>query len=292
MNYIARHELFPCITVKSIYTIYKSVDMHKRSPKPESHSFLELSFISECIGEHKFTLDGKHYSMKKGDFFIIPPNATHVAEPFTKSIVDMISFEIEGDISAILGKIIPLNARLENLLLELMSEGARLFNGNPPPGYEKGVTASDRTNPYLVQRFKNKFENFLLDLYLSEKDPNLISFEKGKEAEFDRIINYMKANVNKKLLLPDIAKRFSLSVTKIQRLFALFTGVAPMQYFIDLKLSEAKKMLLTTELNSSEIARRLDFSSVNYFSRLFKEKCGASPTEYVKSNKKTKKREV
>ena len=288
MAYIAKHSLNSSISVKSIFTIYRNVSMHNKKPKAECHDFPELSYVSDVIGEHKFTINGKAYSMKKGDFFIIPPNAKHQAAPFNKSTVDMISFEIEGDISQLYEKPIKLNGKQEQMFLELMNDGARLFVGTPLPGYEKGVSLHKRTNDILLQRFKNQFELFLLELYISETEPDFSPGERTSEGEFDRIVNYMRENVNKKLLLPEISNRFSISITKIQRLFYKYAGVAPMQYFIDLKLGAAKKLMLTTSMNHSEISRMLDFSSVNYFSRLFKQKNGLSPSEYIKKIKTNK----
>ena len=286
--YIAKHSLNSCISVEAIFTIYHNIDMHKRKPRPESHDFPELAYVSEAIGEHRFVLDGKAYSMKKGDVFIIPPNVKHCALPFSKSTVDMISFEIKGDISPIYQKSIKLNGKQEQMFLELINEGARLFVGKPLPDYEKGVSLHQRTNEFLLQKFKNHFEIFLLDLYLSETEPEFSASDRSSEAEFDRIIAYMKDNVNKKLSLADISSRYSLSATKIQRIFYKHAGCAPMQYFIEMKLGAAKKLMLSTSMNTSDIARALDFSSVNYFSRLFKQKNGINPSEYVKSIRNTK----
>ena len=288
-DYIARHALSAAISVKSIYTIYRGVDMHKRKPPAESHEFLELSFVSECIGEHKFTIDGKAHSMKKGEIFIIPPNAAHQAVPYNKAVVDMISFEIEGDISKLYGKPIKLNAKEEQMFLSVISEGARLFVGTPQEGYKKGISLHQRTNELLLQKFKNQFELFLLELYLSETAPESLGDELNDEAEFDRIASFMKNNVNQKLKLSEISLKFSLSIKKIQRLFEKFAGVSPMRYFTDLKLEATKKLLLTTSMNASEIARMLDFSSVNYLSRIFKERFGASPAQYAKTIKNSNK---
>ena len=288
-NYIAKHSLSSLISVASIFTIYHGVDMHKRKPAAESHPFPELAYISECNGEHKFTLDGKKYSMKKGEIFIIPPNLTHQSEPYSKSVIDIISFDIEGDISKIYGKAIKLNAKEEQMFRSLIGEGARLFTGTPLPGFEKGISPHQRSNALLLQKFKNQFELFLLEVYLSETEPDILSDELDNEAEFDRIVNYMKNNVNKKLSLSEIASRFSLSTKKVQRLFDKFSDTPPIRYFLDLKLEAAKKIMLTTAMNSSEIASALDFSSVNYFSRLFKEHFGISPSQYSKTIKNSNK---
>ena len=289
LSYIAKHSLTSVFSVKSIFTIYHNVDMHKRKPAAESHDFPEFAYVCECQGEHKFTLDGKKYSIKKGEVFIIPPNVRHQSAPYNKSVVDMISFEIEGDLSKIYGKPIRLNAKEEQMFHSLIAEEARLFTGVPAVGYEKGVSLHERTNALLLQRFKNQFELFLLELYLSETEPEALGVALDDEAEFDRIVVFMKNNVNKKLTLEELASRFSLSVKKIQRLFDKFASVSPMKYFQDLKLEAVKKLIFTSSMNSSEIARALDFSSVNYFSRLFKEHFGISPSQYIKTIKNSNK---
>ena len=64
--------------------------------------------------------------------------------------------------------------------------------------------------------------------------------------------------------------------------------MSPISYFISLKLDEAKNMITDTDLNFTEISESLGFATVHYFSRLFKNKTGLTPSQYAKSVYKNK----
>jgi len=285
-HYICKHSLPVCLSVTSLVTVYHNVSMYNRKQKPEVHDFPELFYVSECGGEHGLLLDGKEYALTKGQLMIYPPNAVHQGVRKSNAVIDIISFETDSDISCLYGKIITLNARQAQALTELMSAGIRIFQDAPCSGYDKGMSLHQRANAYELQRFKNSLENFLIDLYLSQRTPENLPASNSEifsEEQFDRIVCYMKRNVDKSLSLSELAEAFSFSVTKIQRLFYKHTGCAPMQYFTELKLQAAKEMICGTAMNHTQISAMLGFSSVSYFSKLFKKKTGVTPSEYAKT---------
>ena len=66
-------------------------------------------------------------------------------------------------------------------------------------------------------------------------------------------------------------------------MFKKYTGVPPVQYHLDLKILRAKEMLLYTDKSIKEISFEMGFQSIYYFSRVFKNKLGISPSEIRKS---------
>ena len=60
---------------------------------------------------------------------------------------------------------------------------------------------------------------------------------------------------------------------------------APGEYIRRIKLQESKQMIREGNMNFSEIANALQYSTIHHFSRQFKEKFGITPTEYAKSVK-------
>ncbi|MBR5122895.1 MAG: helix-turn-helix transcriptional regulator, partial [Anaerotignum sp.] len=58
------------------------------------------------------------------------------------------------------------------------------------------------------------------------------------------------------------------------------TGHSLMEYFMQMKLSEAQRRIAVRDVTFTEISEELGFSSVNYFSKVFKQKTGMTPTEY------------
>ncbi len=56
-----------------------------------------------------------------------------------------------------------------------------------------------------------------------------------------------------------------------------------MEYYMDLKMKEAKKLIREKNYSVSQISDMLGYSSVHIFSRAFKKAVGMSPTAYSKS---------
>ena len=57
-----------------------------------------------------------------------------------------------------------------------------------------------------------------------------------------------------------------------------------MDFFINLKMKEACKMLRSSEMYIYEIAQKLGYSDQYYFSRIFKKVVGMSPKKYKNSD--------
>jgi transcriptional regulator GlxA family with amidase domain len=66
-------------------------------------------------------------------------------------------------------------------------------------------------------------------------------------------------------------------------MFKQYTGIAPVQYQLDLKIRRAREMLVSTDLSIKEISYELGFQSIHYFSRIFKNKTGMAPSEIRKT---------
>ena len=64
------------------------------------------------------------------------------------------------------------------------------------------------------------------------------------------------------------------------RIFKEAYGVTPYEYLLRRKLSEAEMLLENTNLAVGDIADRLGFENVHYFSAFFRKKRGVTPTDY------------
>ncbi|MBB3697202.1 AraC family transcriptional regulator [Flammeovirga yaeyamensis] len=72
----------------------------------------------------------------------------------------------------------------------------------------------------------------------------------------------------------------NISYSYFRKAFKELTGLAPLQYHLNLKIIKAKELLVGHQKKVKEVAFELGFNSVYYFSRLFKQKTGVSPKEY------------
>ena len=82
------------------------------------------------------------------------------------------------------------------------------------------------------------------------------------------------------LTLDDLARTAMVSKYYFLRVFTRVTGVTPGRFLCAVRIQEAKRLLMTTELTVAEIAVRVGYSSTGSFTRRFTELVGASPTHY------------
>jgi AraC-like DNA-binding protein len=107
-----------------------------------------------------------------------------------------------------------------------------------------------------------------------------ITINKGKILMADRL--------DKKINLRELASELGVGYSWFRRMFHHYTGLAPAQYFLELKLNKAKDLLISTSLPIKEIAVITGFESQFYFSKFFKKRIGMSPIklrEYSRGNK-------
>ena len=92
---------------------------------------------------------------------------------------------------------------------------------------------------------------------------------------------YLSEHLSEHLSVDSIASHFLISRTALMNKFHKETGQGVMEHFILLKIQKAKQMISSSTQSFTEISEVLGFSSVNYFSKVFKEKVGMTPTEFA-----------
>ncbi len=80
-----------------------------------------------------------------------------------------------------------------------------------------------------------------------------------------------------------IAAELGISISTLRRRFGQATGTSPHDYLLGLRVTAARRMLAETTFPLKEIARRLGYRDVFYFSRQFHQLAGVPPTVYRKS---------
>lgn len=75
-------------------------------------------------------------------------------------------------------------------------------------------------------------------------------------------------------------------ITSFTAILKKKTGFTPLNYLIQLRIEEAKKLLMDANTKVTDVAWRCGFSSSQHFSNTFKQKTGISPSQFVKSNLK------
>ncbi|WP_219910846.1 helix-turn-helix domain-containing protein [Saccharothrix carnea] len=95
-----------------------------------------------------------------------------------------------------------------------------------------------------------------------------------------RAIVMMRTNYYEPLTLRDVAGVALVSPFHFSRVFHAAVGVPPGRYLAAIRLFEAKRLLLTTWMNVSDIVSVIGYSSVGTFTTRFTRAVGLSPTQY------------
>ena len=88
---------------------------------------------------------------------------------------------------------------------------------------------------------------------------------------------------NPDLRCAQLALACRISDKYFQQLFKSAYGMTPIDFLTRKRLQKARQLLVETDAPIGDIAQRCGFSSLYYFSRVFKASQGQSPSEYRKS---------
>lgn len=144
-------------------------------------------------------------------------------------------------------------------------------------------------NPKLLKAtVKNLLARVRRDIP-QQQQPSRRDIKNRKERElFERFEALVKANLtNPDYSVDSIWAELGLNRTRLYALVKEVTGMPLGSYVKKLRLEQAAKLLLTTDMSVSEVAYRVGIENLAYFSRLFKSEYGASPTEWLKNNETT-----
>lgn len=100
------------------------------------------------------------------------------------------------------------------------------------------------------------------------------------EQKMDKARYYLLAHAAEEIDLETLAAELGMSYSRFRNLFSRHTGSSPRKYQLDIRMNRAMELLRQSERNVTEIAEQLGFSSVYYFSRLFKARTGKTPVAF------------
>lgn len=139
-------------------------------------------------------------------------------------------------------------------------------------------------------------EDYLRDMKINEQLSSLLTIimemswvpeaqmkrGSGREYSLQDIKTYLDENWQKKIVLDELAEMFFINKYYLARLFKNQYGSSILNYIMDLRITQAKKMLRFTDYQIDLIGRECGFEDANYFTRMFKKVEGSSPSEYRK----------
>ena len=94
------------------------------------------------------------------------------------------------------------------------------------------------------------------------------------------IQRFLEKNLAKKLTLGGVGKKFGLKEKALDALMRKHFQMGLSDYVASRRVSEAKRLLLSSDMTMGEIARQTGFKDQSYFTKVFKSRIGSTPTEF------------
>ena len=104
-----------------------------------------------------------------------------------------------------------------------------------------------------------------------------IASENSQNHRVSRAISWLNGNFEQPLRIDNLAREANLSVSTLHHRFKAMTAMSPLQYQKQLRLNEARRLMLSEGLDASAAGYRVGYESPSQFSREYSRQFGAPP---------------
>jgi AraC-like DNA-binding protein len=94
------------------------------------------------------------------------------------------------------------------------------------------------------------------------------------------VLAYVDRHRRESITLDDVAQVVHVSPSRVRHVFKDVTGVSFKEYVTHVRVAEAKRLLLATDLSVAEVAGAVSYTNLHQFYRVFYRSCAMSPGEY------------
>lgn len=244
-------------------------------PVPHTHKHTELFFI--VSGRGQFLIQGQAFPVDTNNLVIINPNTLHSesslnAQPLEYIVLGIGGIELATDKNSnghfcILDHFesSEISSCLRNILREMELKHA---------GY------ADICQAYLEILIMRLMRNTAL---ATQAEPPVMAGHRQCAA----IKRYIDLHFKEPLTLEQLSAEAHMNKYHLSHTFKREYGVSPINYLISRRLDESKYLLAETDLSVSQIGQLLGFSSLSYFSQVFRKANGISPMDFRQNSRST-----
>ena len=262
-----------------IYSIFYSSKKRKNDRfRNHRHTEIELGYIIE--GEGIYNLNGKTYTVSKGDLFIVRSNEQHCIPTINSDL--LVAFNIHltsfflwnicsdyipsSKIQALIDSDIPIQSKhSDSKITAIFSKLIDLYESET----ENAICDTKLEVINLIKTISQKIE--------TTSKQNIPSANCFKEIQ--NAISFIKRNYSKQIGLDDIAKSAAISRSYLSNSFKAVTGMSPYNFLITTRIEKAIELLKGTDEKIMNISLECGFTSLTSFNKAFKNSVGITPME-------------
>ena len=258
------------IQISSIYTFFYQEKERGFTFPGEAPSPLELTYVDK--GALHSVADGRDILLEQGDLVLYGPDQWHMqyADVDMSPSYITITFDLAGEYPR----------ELINRKFSIPQSAV--------PVLQRMLREVDRMDAYSADMVICLLQILLLELMREQMAPagtrlRTTNAVNSENEIIRRAQQFISEHVREKLTVPLVARHVDVSPSYLTALFRKNLQISPGEYVRRIKLQESKQMIREDNMNFTEIAAALQYSTVHHFSRQFKDKFGITPTEYAKA---------
>lgn len=246
------------------------------SQKTHKHDFFYMLFLKDGKGKHE--IDFVDFPVQPNSLFLMAPGQVHQLYLEDNSIGYMMGFEIGFYPS-------------QNESFQIFQKAKKLNYFNIPLG-KLQIVSNLFENIHKEYNLKNAQSLFLIKSYLDilfVQLSRIIEKEGGFAGDFheseksEELINLIEKNFKLWKNAAQYAEELNISISSLNSLTKGIYNKTCTQLIQHRILLEAKRLLIVTNLQISEISYELGYEDPSYFIRFFKNKIGVTPKVFRNS---------
>ena len=280
------------VTINRIISVHYFQYMSDFSFPGESHDFWELVCVDR--GEIDALAGDRRLTLKKGNILFHKPNEFHnvlTNGKVSPSLV-VIGFECHSPaIKSFEDQLMSVQDTEKELMAQIIVEARNTFSGRLDDPYQEELIFNSETLTFgSAQLISHYLEQLMIHLYrryfsysLPVRSSRFLAEASSGNDTYNRIVRYMEEHLGERMTIDRICRDNLVGRSQLQKLFRDTKGCGVIEFFSMMKIDTAKQMIRDNQLNFTQIADRLGYNSIHYFSRQFKQITTMTPSEYATS---------
>ena len=280
------------VTINRIISVHYFQYMSDFSFPGESHDFWELVCVDRV--EIDALAGDRRLTLKKGNILFHKPNEFHnvlTNGKVSPSLV-VIGFECHSPaIKSFEDQFMSVQDTEKELMAQIIVEARNTFSGRLDDPYQEELIFNSEPLTFgSAQLISHYLEQLMIHLYrryfsysLPVRSSRFLAEASSGNDTYNRIVRYMEEHLGERMTIDRICRDNLVGRSQLQKLFRDTKGCGVIEFFSMMKIDTAKQMIRDNQLNFTQIADRLGYNSIHYFSRQFKQITTMTPSEYATS---------